>query len=184
LPSDSGAGDAGPEIVLIAAVGENDVIGTEGELPWSLPEDLNRFRRLTVGKPIIMGRGTFESIGRPLPERTNIVLTRDADYAGSGIVTASSPHEALDRARQAPGGDTAICVIGGGQVYRLFLDMADRMELTRVAVSPLGDTHFPQWSQEQWQLIAEVSRPGPPSHTFQTWRRLGSKDYEGTPVTQ
>lgn len=126
-------------LALIAAMGRNHVIGTDTGLPWHLPRDLKHFRRITLGKPIILGRTTFEQIGRPLPDRPNIVLTRRPDFAPAGVIVARSAEEALAAAADA---DEAV-VIGGGEVYREFLPLADRLYLTIVDGEFAGTTTFP-----------------------------------------
>lgn len=158
-------------IILVAAIGRNGVIGINGALPWSLPADLKRFRSLTVGKPVIMGRATHESIGRPLPDRTNIVLSRNDQYRPQGAVAASTLEAALSMAEAAAGPDREVCVIGGEQVYRMFLPMAQRLELTRVDASPLGDAHFPAWRRSDWKLVFSEFHEGSPSFEFQTLER-------------
>jgi dihydrofolate reductase len=126
-------------LALIAAMGRNHVIGTDTGLPWHLPRDLKHFRSLTLGKPIILGRTTFDQIGRPLPDRPNIVLTRRPDFAPAGVIVAGSAAEAL---AAAAGADEAV-VIGGGEVYREFLPRADRLYLTVVDGEFAGTTTFP-----------------------------------------
>ncbi len=153
---------------MIAAVGRNRVIGTDGALPWSLPADLKRFRVLTVGKPVIMGRATHESIGRPLPDRTNIVLSRNEAYSSPGTTTASTPQAALTIAENATGPDGDVCVIGGEIVYSMYVPMADRLELTRVEASPRGDAYFPAWRESDLQLVFSETHQGSPSFEFQT----------------
>ena len=128
-------------LALVAAMGRNRVIGTDTGLPWHLPRDLKHFRALTLGKPIILGRTTFEQIGRPLPDRPNLVLTRRADYAPPGVRVVHSAEQALEAAGQF-GADEAV-VIGGGEVYREFLPRADRLYLTVVDGEFEGTTHFP-----------------------------------------
>lgn len=164
---------ARPEIVLIAAVGENDVIGSDGDMPWKLSTDLKRFKRLTLGHPVVMGRKTFESIGRPLPGRRNIVVTRDAGWAHEGVARAGSLDEAFALAGETAG--DAVMVIGGGTIYAAALPMADRLEITRVHAAPAGDTLFPKIDPQLWQ---EVARETPPRGekdtadvTFLTFRR-------------
>lgn len=143
-------------ISLIAALSENRVIGIKNHLPWNLPEDLKRFRTLTSGHPIIMGRKTFESIGKPLPKRENIVITRDPAYAREGIRVASSLESAIEIARA--GSPQEIFVIGGAEIYRLALPLADRLYLTLVSGQFEGDAFFPDWSVHAW---TETSRePG------------------------
>lgn len=164
---------ARPEIVLIAAVGENDVIGSDGDMPWKLSTDLKHFKRLTLGHPVVMGRKTFESIGRPLPGRRNIVVTRDAGWAHEGVARAGSLDEAFALAGETAG--DAVMVIGGGTIYSAALPMADRLEITRVHAAPAGDTLFPKIDPQLWQ---EVARETPPRGekdtadvTFLTFRR-------------
>jgi len=142
---------------MIAAVAANGVIGKEGEMPWRLSTDLKRFRRLTTGKPVIMGRKTFASIGRPLPERTNIVVTRDTGFAAEGVNAVASPDEAVAQAA-ATGSDEAM-VIGGGEIYALFMPHADRLHVTHVAASPEGDTYFPEIDPAVWQPVSEEAVP-------------------------
>ncbi len=142
-----------PQIVLIVAVADNGVIGKDNALPWRLSSDLKRFKALTSGRPVLMGRKTFRSIGRPLPDRTNIVLTRDRAFSAAGIAVACSPADALavavgDAARR---GVDEIAVIGGAEVYALFLGQAARIELTRVHASPEGDAFFSTPDLAQWQ---------------------------------
>ena len=132
-------------IALIVAMGRNHVIGTETGLPWHLPRDLKQFRTLTTGKPIIMGRKTHEAIGRPLPSRTNIVLTRQADFVAEGVLVARTVDEALESAsREAErlAADEAV-VIGGGEIYRAFLPLTDRIYLTLVEGDFEGTATFP-----------------------------------------
>jgi len=152
------------------------VIGDGGDLPWHIPEDLAHFKSVTMGKPIVMGRATFDSIGRPLPGRKNIVLTRQGGWNVSGVLVANTPQKALELAHEdIPNAD--VCIIGGGQIYELFLPAATRLEITAVDVSPVGDAHFPERDESQWQLLSADPRKGPPAHTFQTWHRLsGERD--------
>ena len=144
--------DAPQEVVLVAAVAENGVIGRDGELPWHLPEDLAHFRRVTTGNVVIMGRRTFESIGRPLPRRTNIVVTRQRDWSADGVLTA-----ALDVAEEYDGD---AMVIGGGQVYAEAMALADRQVLTEVHASPEGDAHYPSFDREEWVETGREERDG------------------------
>jgi len=137
-------------VSLVVAASTNNVIGRDGGLPWHLPDDLRHFKRITTGKPVIMGRRTFESIGRPLPDRHNIVMTRDADYAAEGCDVVSSVAEALELADDAD----EVMVIGGGQVYRDFLPHADRIYLTRVQAEVQGDTLFPEFDRDAWRLVS------------------------------
>jgi dihydrofolate reductase len=141
-------------VALIAAVGENSVIGSEGQIPWRLPTDFAHFKRITLGKPLIMGRKTFESIGKPLPGRTSIVVTRQAGYAPEGVAVCHSLAEALERAQQiaAAEGASEVMVGGGGEIYREAMPLADRLYITRVAASPDGDARFPAIDPGTWEI--------------------------------
>ena len=155
-------------IVLIAVLGRNRVIGVDGGLPWHLPDDLRRFKALTMGTPMIMGRATYDSIGRPLPGRTNIVITRNASFSVDGVVAVSTPGEALVLALREARDDGDISVIGGGQIYRQFLPMAGRLELTMVDDAPQGDTTFPELVADQWVIHHESIASGQPTVTYRT----------------
>ena len=128
---------------IIAAISQNRVIGNENKLLWNIPEDLQRFKRLTIGHPIIMGRKTFESIGRPLPKRTNIILTRDKNFRSSGCIITHSLTEALEKAKQSG----EIFIIGGGQIYSQAINLADKLYLTVVHQNFTGDAIFPDYSR-------------------------------------
>ena len=143
------------KIVLVAAIGDNSVIGREGQLPWRLKSDLQHFRKVTMNRPVIMGRKTHESIGRLLPGRTNIVLTRDLGLVAPGAVLATSLDAALGYARAdaAKRGVDEIMVIGGGDIFAATMGMADRLEITQVHASPEGDALFPPIDPEVWQEI-------------------------------
>jgi dihydrofolate reductase len=143
-------------ISLIAAVAENGVIGRDNGLPWRLPADLQRFRRLTLGKPVIMGRRTWESLGRPLPQRLNIVLSRRPPALPAGVVGAAGPAAAL----AAAGGAAETMVIGGAEIYRLFLPLAGRLHLTRIHRSVAGDTRFPPFDEAAWREVARERHAG------------------------
>lgn len=147
-------------ISLIAAVSSNGVIGADGGLPWHLPDDFRYFKQVTMGCPIIMGRRTRESIGRPLPGRRNIVLTRRKDYRADGAIVAGSPDEAL----AAAGDAEEVFVIGGGEIYALFLDRASRIHLTRVDARVDGDTRFPEIDADDWQLTFAEAHPADERH--------------------
>ena len=149
-------------ISLVVAASRNDVIGREGELPWRLPDDLRHFKRLTTGKAVIMGRRTFESIGRPLPERRNIVMTRDEEFAAEGCEMASSLTEAMDLVK----GADEVMIIGGGQVYRDFLPLADRIYLTRVQAEVDGDTKFPEIDENLWRLVSSEHHEADDKHGY------------------
>lgn len=140
-------------IALIAAMGRNRVIGKDNQMPWHMPADLKHFKSVTMGKPVIMGRKTFESIGRPLPGRTNIVITRDASYQADGISVVSSPEQALELAKPLT---DEVMIIGGGQIYKHFMPMATDLHLTFIDAAPEGDAYFPEWPSKFRQL--SVSR--------------------------
>ncbi|CAN1544029.1 FolA Dihydrofolate reductase [Rhabdaerophilaceae bacterium] len=145
------------ELVLIAAQARNRVIGDDNRLLWRLKTDLRRFRSLSLGKPIIMGRKTFDSIGKPLPGRRTIVMTRNSAWRAQDVLVAMTVDDALDLAQeaaQAMGADQ-ICVAGGGEVYRLFLPLAARLEITDVNLAPAGDSTFPEIDPAVWRLSAE-----------------------------
>ena len=139
-------------ISLVVAASENNVIGVKGDLPWRLSADLKRFKAITMGKPIVMGRKTRESIGRVLPGRQNIVVTRNPDYLVEGCDVLPSLEAAVDSAA----GDE-VMVIGGGQVYAEALPFADRMVLTMVESEPEADTWFPEWDEGEWQEVSSRS---------------------------
>lgn len=162
-------------VSIIVAVGENGVIGDAGQLPWHLPDDLKRFRAITWGKPIIMGRKTFESIGRPLPGRTNIVLTHSPEYCPDGCLVASTPADAL-AAAAATGADEAV-VIGGSAIYREFLPRCDRIYLTTVEGAFQGDTFFPEpvWNSADWEVTHEECRPADAKNPYGTRYRILSR---------
>jgi dihydrofolate reductase len=149
------------EVVLIAAVADNGVIGAHGAIPWRLKSDMQRFKALTFGKPVVMGRKTFASIGRPLPGRTNIVVTRDAGFRKPGVVVTTS----LADARAVALGDALrrsaadIAVIGGAEIYAQWMACADRLEITEVHARPEGDTYFAAIDAADWQEVARVRNP-------------------------
>ena len=140
-------------ITLVVAASTNNVIGRDGGLPWHLSEDLRRFKEITLGHPVIMGRLTYESIGRPLPGRQNIVISTRPGYAPDAVTVVRSPAEAL----RAAGDVDEVMIIGGGQVYELFLQYADRIHLTRVDVEIDGDTFFPELDAA-WRMVADEPR--------------------------
>lgn len=152
--------------VIVAAVGRNGVIGVDGRLPWRIPEDLARFKRLTMGQALVMGRETFESIGRPLPGRSTIVLTRRTEWSAPGVQTAGSLKEALSMAEKQ-GQDSFVS--GGAEVYREALNVADVMELTEVDAEPDGDTHFPEVDWDDWAVVSRKTHSG---FTFVTYTRV------------
>lgn len=143
---------------MIAARAANGVIGNAGDMPWHIPEDLKHFRTVTTGAAVIMGRKTFESIGRPLPKRLNIVITRQENYAASGCTVVPNLAAALEAARAS---DRQI-IIGGGEIYRQALPQADRLWITEIAASPEGDTTFPELNDADWEttLLSELPAEG------------------------
>ncbi len=143
-------------ISLIVAASQNNVIGRNNQLPWHLPGDLQYFKTMTLGKPVIMGRKTFESIGKPLPGRDNIVISRQTNYAADGIKVVSSLEQAiaLGQSINLINGIEEVMVIGGAQIYEKSLDLADRVYLTRVHRKVEGDAYFPALDSQLWHEIA------------------------------
>ncbi|MBS0482038.1 MAG: dihydrofolate reductase [Proteobacteria bacterium] len=157
------------EVFFVVAVADNGVIGADGTMPWHLPPDLRRFKALTMGKPMVMGRKTFESLPGLLPGRRHIVLTRDPDWAEEGAEVARSAEEALALAN-AP----HIAVVGGAEVFALFLPLASRIEWTAIHASPQGDTRFPPFDRAAWTETFRENHPpqGPtPGFDFVTLMR-------------
>lgn len=152
---------AGPVITLVAGVSQNSIIGRDGWMPWKLSSDLRRFKADTMGKPIIMGRKTWEGLGRPLPGRLNIVVTHEKDYRAEGATVAGSLDEALAvaRADTETSGEAEICIVGGGQIYEQAMPLAGRLRLTRVLAKLDGDTAFPQIDPEIWALVHSEDVP-------------------------
>ncbi|WP_375649612.1 dihydrofolate reductase [Bartonella sp. OT172YNZD] len=148
-------------ICLIAAVAENGVIGREGAMPWHLSTDLRRFKALTLGRPIIMGRKTWDSLGRPLPGRTNIVITRDCTFVAEGAVVAHSLSQACSIARSeaSQNGADEVFIIGGGEIFQQGLHMADKIFLTEVLASIEGDSFFPVFNKEKWTIVETQDIP-------------------------
>ncbi|HEY1135994.1 MAG TPA: dihydrofolate reductase [Xanthomonadaceae bacterium] len=154
-----------PALVLIAALDRNRAIGRGNALPWHLPDDLKRFKALTLGKPVLMGRKTAESLGRALPKRRNLVLTRGDRVPFDGMEAVASIDEALRIA--AADGANELCVIGGGEVYTLALPMANRMHLTHVDTGIDGcDAFFPEFDTAQWQVAAREAHQADERHVF------------------
>ncbi|AFU99851.1 type 3 dihydrofolate reductase [Simiduia agarivorans] len=145
------------KLALIVAAAENGTIGRDNQLPWHLPGDLAFFKRCTLGKPIVMGRKTFDSIGRPLPGRPNIVVTRQADWQAEGVTVCNSLEQALAVAGALPEAQSAgeVMVIGGAELYRQALPMAQRLYLTRVHATIEGDAHFPAVEKSDWLLESD-----------------------------
>ncbi len=171
---------ARPQILLIAAVAENGVIGANGAMPWRLKSDLRRLKALTLGKPVVMGRKTFDSIGRPLPGRTNIVVTRDPDFRSPGVVVTGAVADAMaiatgDALRRFA---TEIAVIGGTEIYAQSIGSADRLEITEVHARPDGDTYFPAIDASDWEEVARQRNSAGPDDSadfsYVTFRRVPS----------
>jgi dihydrofolate reductase len=163
------------EVVLVVARADNGVIGREGALPWRLPADLRRFKAMTVGKPVLMGRKTFESIGRPLPGRHNIVLTRQPDWRADGVTVVPNLAEAIAAAGLDPRARAeALMVIGGAEIYAQALPLASRVELTEVHVDAEGDTRLPGFSGAVWREVAREwheAEGEAPAHSYVTLLR-------------
>lgn len=136
---------------MIAAMANNRVIGKNNKMPWHLPEDLRHFKALTLGKPVVMGRKTYESIGRPLPSRHNIVISRQADLCIEGVTTVTS----FEDAKSAAGDCEELIIMGGGQLYETLLGISDILYLTEISLDVEGDTYFPDWDDGSW---SEISR--------------------------
>ena len=157
-------------ITLIVAVSDNGVIGRDNALPWHLPDDLKRFKQLTLGKPIVMGRKTYESIGRPLPGRQNIVVTRDANYRREGVTVVHSVDDALRAAADAP----EVMVIGGADLFRLFLPRASRIHLTRVHAQVMGNVFWPELG-DAWDVVSREPHAADERHawpmSFEVWEK-------------
>lgn len=144
-------------IAIIAAVSENNVIGKDSKLPWRLPADMKYFKTMTRGNVVVMGRKTFQSLGKPLPDRVNIVITRQKSFKEQGVLTASSLQQALNTARQFEGKD--IFIIGGGEIYRQSLDICDRIYLTRIHEHFNGDAFFPELPMNKWKMVSKAEHP-------------------------
>ncbi|HEY0240508.1 MAG TPA: dihydrofolate reductase [Friedmanniella sp.] len=161
-----------PELVGIAAVARNGVIGADGDIPWRIPADWRRFKRLTLGHTLVMGRKTYDSIGRPLPGRTTIVVTRDRMWRGDGVSTAPTIDWALDDALARE--PESVWVAGGGEVYAATWDRLDRLELTEVALDPEGSVRLPAVDPQVWRERARdehEATDGAPGYAFVTYVR-------------
>ena len=148
-------------IAFVVAFDRNKVIGKDGGLPWKLPDDMKRVRELTIGKPLIMGRRTYDSIGRPLPKRTNIVLTRDPSFHPEGVIVARTPEEALAAAGDAP----EVIVFGGAQVFKEFLPITERIYLTQVDADVGGDTFF-DFGADDWRVVENTRHEADERHPY------------------
>jgi dihydrofolate reductase len=169
-----------PQVVLVAAVAENGVIGRGGTLPWRLKSDMQHFRRLTIGRPVVMGRKTYESIGKPLQDRTNIVISRDPAFAAAGVIVANALEAAMDIACEDARrrGSDSIAIIGGAGIFSDCLAFADRLEITLVHASPAGDTFFPPIDSKMWRETARVRQDAASGDdadvSFVTYERRGA----------
>jgi dihydrofolate reductase len=150
-------------VSLIVAMGKNRVIGVNGKIPWRLPNELQLFKRVTMGHHIIMGRKTWESIGRLLPGRTTVIVTRQKDYSASGAIVKNT----LESALTACNNDSEVFVIGGGELYKLALPLAHRIYLTTVDTSPAGDTHMPEFDMRAWKLKSLEQFSADEKHAFE-----------------
>lgn len=172
--------DIDVSVALIAAVADNGVIGDGAAMPWRLSTDLRRFKSLTLGKPVVMGRRTFESIGKPLPGRTNVVVTRNSSFAPAGIVVVADIASALATARQAArkDGHGEAFVIGGGEIYRQAMTKADRLHITHVHARPAGDVTFPPIEDCVWERVSAEDVPAgekdSAATTYAVYRRRGA----------
>jgi dihydrofolate reductase len=164
-------------VSAIVAVANNGVIGADGQIPWYLPADLAWFKKTTLGHHVIMGRNSFHSIGRPLPKRTNIVITRDPFFSAEGVLIAHSVEEALGMAFDNE--ETEAFIIGGGQIYRDSMELWDKLYLTTVETAPKGDVHFPEINPDEWNETWCEKRPADEKNEFDcTFRILARKETE------
>lgn len=157
---------------MIAAMASNRVIGADNKMPWHLPADLAHFKRLTLGKPVVMGRKTYESIGKALPGRLNIVVTQNADYTVTDATVVTSCEQALKVANQAA--DDEVMIIGGGMLYEHFLPICNRLYLTQIDLNVTGDTYFPDYqAKAQWQTVSQEKCSADPKNKYNyTFKRL------------
>jgi dihydrofolate reductase len=161
-------------VSLIAAIADNGVIGRDNTLPWHLPADLKYFRKVTMGHPIIMGRKNYVDIGKPLPGRINIILSRDRSFSADGCTVVHDPDEAL----AAAGDSDEVFVIGGAEIYRIFLPLADRLLITQIHIDAEGDIHFPDYHQDDWTLESRqdfvADEKNPLDYSFLVFRRASN----------
>ncbi len=146
------------KISIIAAVAKNGVIGNGGDIPWYLPSDFAFFKKTTLGKPIIMGRKTFDSIGKPLPKRTNIVVSRDNNYQRDDVIVIDSLEKAIEKAKMIAKADgiDEIMIIGGAEIYRQAMPLANRLYISHVELNPKGDSFFPIIDKDQWEMLEQI----------------------------
>jgi dihydrofolate reductase len=155
------------KVSLVAAVAENNVIGRKNDLPWRLPDDMKFFMETTKGHYVVMGRKNYESLParfKPLPDRTNVVVTRQRDFDAPGCIIVNSMEAAIGKARL--GGETELMIIGGSDIYRLALPYADRLYMTEVHASPEGDVHFPDYDKSDWKEMSRVHHSSDERHAF------------------
>lgn len=170
----------GIRLSLIAAVAENGVIGAGDAMPWRLSSDMKRFKSLTMGKPVVMGRKTFETIGKPLAGRVNIVISRNGDFAPEGVIVAPTLEAGLVRAEEGAraAADEEVMVIGGGEIYHAAIELAERLYITHVEASPQGDIHFPPIDPAQWRATTAERLPAGPrdsaATTFVVYERIAA----------
>jgi len=161
-------------ISIIAAASENNVIGKENKIPWRLPADMRYFKSMTKGQVVVMGRKTYESLGKALAERVNIVITRDKNFHPKDAVAVSTVCEAFQAASRFP--EKEIFIIGGGEIYRQTIDLADRVYLTRIHRHFDGDTYFPELSEDRWKMISkedhQPDEKNPHPYSFITYERI------------
>jgi dihydrofolate reductase len=162
-------------ISLIVAAAKNNAIGKDGKLPWHLPNDMKHFKNITWGMPIVMGRKTFESLGKPLRGRKNIVITRQPGWKADGVITVKNIEDAMFVVKEADAKE--VMVIGGGEIYKTLFEKARRIYLTRVEAEPEADTFFPSLKPEEWHLMSqqnyEADEKNAYNYSFQTWERIG-----------
>jgi dihydrofolate reductase len=160
-------------ISLVVAAASNHVIGKGGIMPWHLPNDLRHFKNVTWGMPVVMGRKTFDSLGKPLTGRKNIVITRQDDWKADGAIAVKNLEDALFLVKETDAKEAMI--IGGGEIFKMVFSKANRIYMTRVEAEPEGDTYFPEIHPHQWRLVSqknyEADEKNPFNHSFQLWER-------------
>ncbi len=170
------------QISLIVAVAENGVIGRDGDLPWRMSSDLKTFRRITMGKPVVMGRKTFATLKKPLDGRTNIVVTRAADFKADGVVVTGSLDDALEAARRAltsENEDGEVMIMGGAEIYAQTLPRADRIYFTEIHAAPDGDTTFPPLGEGRWKEVSVEPIPQGPRDDYGATLRVLDRIKDG-----
>ena len=161
-------------ISLVVAAATNNAIGKDGKMPWHLPADMKHFKNITWGMPVVMGRKTFESLGKPLNGRKNIVITRQQDWKAEGVVAVQRIYDALFVANETDASE--VMIIGGGEIYKAFFERAQRIYLTRVEATPEADSFFPDLNPSQWRLVSqkdnEADEKNMYNYSFQIWERI------------